>query len=655
MSGLFPKFPKGMALGRLLTLNRGLNRMFVMPKRSYHFTSLPDYDMTSETFRKGKNKLGCYMEQKEFENFYASVLEELGVPLIADKITSDTITETLKGKYAAITDIHEQITSPKDDIHAPINNIGDQESSAPREIVWPAQYSDPVAEVGGLIRNVLYASTVGEVERNLKFVKSIAGDIEDGEGQLASVVQYYVGRGPRVPFTALNFLLRANGGTPLTDEALEDKSAVTKMIEKYLNGILPGAAKSFTIDMAKKGLSTVHVQSPHSSAVVQYPLKGGKPGYIGAEVGRPSFSYVNGRLVSNAHEQVVDPAVFQSMNRRRLSPKELPKTIEEYRKIETGVTVENFYLPDKAVDYDKLSADNRPLVEAVSLVSHEKESGQAVYLSDGVPAASVIRKIPHAGRLARVLYFLTGQYPWEALRFGGYFAHDALTGQSRACEALVIFGCDIAGVKPQELLPVLSQLDPYDLSQEMRESAYENVLYTELTESDEVSSSIFSKKAAEEYLRLAAGAFVSMQVYKDLLRAAEKCIREAKLLGETDVEAEKVRDLVESQTRNFTRRYRHMWAIGAAVTINLHKTYGPDIFLDPVKEVGPGDVGAPVKPSSGTLAFMTKFVTEKRDALKTAPDGESEKSRKVRENSLDLAEKSLKYIANIETELGIRD
>src|SRR5690606_3267030 len=307
---------------------------------------------------------------------------------------------TLKGKYAAITDIHEQITSPKDDIHAPINNIGDQESSAPREIVWPAQYSDPVAEVGGLIRNVLYASTVGEVERNLKFVKSIAGDIEDGEGQLASVVQYYVGRGPRVPvtgrnfrrranggprvpFTALNFLLRANGGTPLTDEALEDKSAVTKMIEKYLNGILPGAAKSFTIDMAKKGLSTVHVQSPHSSAVVQFPLKGGKPGYIGAEVGRPSFSYVNGRLVSNAHEQVVDPAVFQSMNRRRLSPKELPKTLEEYAKIETGVTAENFYLPDKAVDYDKLSADNRPLVEAVSLVSHEKESGQAVYLSDG--------------------------------------------------------------------------------------------------------------------------------------------------------------------------------------------------------------------------------------------------------------------------------
>ncbi len=314
-------------------------------------------------------------------------------------------------------------------------------------------------------------------------------------------------------------------------------------------------------------------------------------------------------------------------------------------------------MQDASVKYDQLSAENQPLVKTVSLVDHETGKGQAVYLSDGVPAASVIHKVPYAGRLAKVLYFLTGQYPWEALRFGGYFAHDALTGQSRACEALVVFGCDIAGIKPQELLPVLAGLDQYDLSQEMRESVYENILFAELADpsKSDVSSSIFSEKAAKDYLTLSANAFVTMQLYKDLLQTAESAIKAAKLLGKTDVEAESVRDLVLSQTKNFMRRYAHMWAIGAALTINLHKNFGAKLFLDPTPTgASIADALKEKAPSSGTLLFMVKFVTEKRDALKTAPDGESEKSRKVRENSLDLAEKSLKYIAGIKSELGIK-
>ncbi len=495
------------------------------------------------------------------------------------------------------------------------------------------------------------------MERNLKFVESLSDQIDEGEGQMGSVVQYYVGRGPNVPYSALNFLLKQKSGKALSEDELQEEGAVTKMINAYLNGILPGAAASFKIDMKKQGISAVHIQSPHSSAVVKYPLKNGKSGYMGAEVGRPSFTYVNGKLVMNAHEQVVDPAVFQSMNRQRLAPKDLPLTIEDYKKRETGVTLENFFLQDASVKYDQLSAENQPLVKTVSLVDHETGKGQAVYLSDGVPAASVIHKVPYAGRLAKVLYFLTGQYPWEALRFGGYFAHDALTGQSRACEALVVFGCDIAGIKPQELLPVLAGLDQYDLSQEMRESVYENILFAELADpsKSDVSSSIFSEKAAKDYLTLSANAFVTMQLYKDLLQTAESAIKAAKLLGKTDVEAESVRDLVLSQTKNFMRRYAHMWAIGAALTINLHKNFGAKLFLDPTPTgASIADALKEKAPSSGTLLFMVKFVTEKRDALKTAPDGESEKSRKVRENSLDLAEKSLKYIAGIKSELGIK-
>ncbi|MAL79967.1 MAG: hypothetical protein CMN55_12780 [Sneathiella sp.] len=660
MSGAFKsKFPVVSSLQRALVLTRGMNRLFFMQSRGYRFTSLPDYDMTKAKYRtKGGDMFGCYMEEAAFEKYYKDVCKRLDVPVELDSATSDLINMLTLSKYDDIVDIHGQISSPKENVRAPIQNIGGQEEDAPKEITWPAQYSDPVASVGGMIRNVLYASLQSEVERNLKFVESLAGQIDEGEGQMGSVVQYYVGRGPNVPFSALNFLLKQKSGKALSEEELQEEGAVTKMINAYLNGILPGAAASFKIDMKKQGISAVHIQSPHSSAVVKYRLKNGKSGYMGAEVGRPSFTYVNGKLVMNAHEQVVDPAVFQSMNRQRLAPKDLPLTIEDYRKRETGVTLENFFLQDASVKYDQLSAENQPLVKTVSLVDHETGKGQAVYLSDGVPAASVIHKVPYAGRLAKVLYFLTGQYPWEALRFGGYFAHDALTGQSRACEALVVFGSDIAGIKPQELLPVLAGLDQYDLSQEMRESVYENILFAELADpsKSDVSSSIFSEKAAKDYLTLSANAFVTMQLYKDLLQTAESAIKAAKLLGKTDVEAESVRDLVLSQTKNFMRRYAHMWAIGAALTINLHKNYGAALFLDtPPKEVSIADALKEKAPSSGTLLFMVKFVTEKRDALKTAPDGESEKSRKVRENSLDLAEKSLKYIAGIKSELGIKD
>ena len=659
MSGAFKsKFPVVSSLQRALVLTRGMNRLFFMQSRGYRFTSLPDYDMTKAKYRgKGGDLLGCYMEAAVFDKYYKDVCKRLDVPVELDSATSDLINMLTLSKYDDIVDIHDQISSPKENVRAPIQNIGGQEEDAPKEITWPAQYSDPVAAVGGMIRNILYASLQSEVERHLKFVESLSDQIDEGEGQMGSVVQYYVGRGPNVPYSALNFLLKQKSGKALSEDELQEEGAVTKMINAYLNGILPGAAASFKIDMKKQGISAVHIQSPHSSAVVKYPLKNGKSGYMGAEVGRPSFTYVNGKLVMNAHEQVVDPAVFQSMNRQRLAPKDLPLTIEDYKKRETGVTLENFFLQDASVKYDQLSAENQPLVKTVSLVDHETGKGQAVYLSDGVPAASVIHKVPYAGRLAKVLYFLTGQYPWEALRFGGYFAHDALTGQSRACEALVVFGCDIAGIKPQELLPVLAGLDQYDLSQEMRESVYENILFAELADpsKSDVSSSIFSEKAAKDYLTLSANAFVTMQLYKDLLQTAESAIKAAKLLGKTDVEAESVRDLVLSQTKNFMRRYAHMWAIGAALTINLHKNFGAKLFLDPTPTgASIADALKEKAPSSGTLLFMVKFVTEKRDALKTAPDGESEKSRKVRENSLDLAEKSLKYIAGIKSELGIK-
>ncbi|MEX0582834.1 MAG: hypothetical protein WD185_04125, partial [Sneathiella sp.] len=150
--------------------------------------------------------------------------------------------------------------------------------------------------------------------------------------------------------------------------------------------------------------------------------------------------------------------------------------------------------------------------------------------------------------------------------------------------------------------------------------------------------------------------FVTMQLYKDLLQTAREKIDQAKSLKKTDDEAEKVQALILAQTKNFMRRYAHMWAIGSCIMINMHKNYGAEVFLDKAAEdVSIQEAMKKKAPTSGILTFMEKFVTEKRDVLKAVPDGESEKSRKVRENSLDLANKSLVYIANIKSELGIKN
>ncbi len=629
-------------------------------RRFYHITSIPRPDMTVSGTEEvdERDQIICEMPEERQKWFYQDTLKRLDLDPELDDLLAKDVREAMKGNISKIEDIHHQIESPEENIWTPVKNVGWKPEEAPSYIVWPSGYSDPVASVGGLIKNTVMASTPRELKRNLDFLDTFSDQIDGGEGKLSSVVQYYVGRGTLIPFETLNFLLGEIADKRLTQEELQDEKTVTETVHRYINTILPGVGHRFKIDMKKQAISTIHIQSPHSSVLVQYKLKNGKTGTIGAEVGRPSFTYVAGKLVQNAHEQVVDPAVFQSMNRRRLKPREIPKTITEYRKIEQGVTPDNFFKLDSSCTPEQLTEGNQPVDPAINLVDREDKKEQAVYLSDGTPVAIITQKVPHAGRLAKTLYFLTGQYPWEALRFGGYFAHDAATGQSRACEALVAFGSDLSGIQPVDLLPVLSELEPYDLSQNMRESLYENILFAELREPEEqdTKQSIFSEKAAKDYLTLSANAFVTMRIYKDLLMTAENKIRAAKIQGKTDKEAEAARDLVLENTKNFKRRYSHMWAIASYITISLHKTHGAEIFLDKADESVPVQKASKSKaPTSGVLTFLKQFILEKQQAVQPTLGRGSKRDQSVAANTFDLTSRSLDYLSKINDELGIKN
>ncbi|GEM_PF-4839069 len=626
--------------------------------RPYQCTSIPDADMTQ--YKPGKNKkegvLGCYLPDEEFEKCYQNTLRRLGVPLELDLKTTRLIDQEMLGKYAEIKDIHNQIKSTKEDIRAPIKPVG-WTKDAPTHIIWPAQYSDPVASKGGLIRNTLYASLTSEIERNLTFLESFADQIDEGEGEIASVVQYYVGRGSPIPFRALNFLLEQRLGKKLSDKDLKDEQKVRDLVSEYIDRILPGAAKEFKIDTKKQQISARQVLSPHSSIQVRFKLNDGQVGIMSGEVGRPNSTFIGDKLVHNAHEQVVDAAVFQSMNWPRI--RNLPDTLEGFKDLKQPyqVTKKNFYKPASRLSFEALKDPNKPINPSINLVDCEDEKGNPIHLSDGVPVSVISHKVPFAGRLAKVLYFLTGERPWDALRFGGYFAHDAQTGQSRACESLVVFGNDLAGGDIHDLLPVLSGLEQYDLSQTMRESVYENILFAELHGSDQQDSnhSIFSETTAEAYLRLSCNAFVTMRIYEDLLKAADNRISSTNLPHESDEEAEFSRTFVLNETLNFKRRYSHMWAIASYIMISLHKSQGAKVFLDHAGDsISAIQSNKSQAPTSGTLTFLKQFILEKHKAVQPTLNQGTTRDQSVAANTFDLTSRSLEYLAKINAELGIK-
>ncbi|MCF8468731.1 MAG: hypothetical protein K9G33_15130 [Sneathiella sp.] len=641
---------------RALSTTTGMSRLFNFQTRTYKVTSIPTYNMTDKKFSDpNEDRLGCYMPTKEFNEYYLNSCKRLEVSPELDGKTAKLIEES-GGEIDDIDDIHGQVQKPTiaHPVVSPIINSGGQSSDAPKAITWPAEYSDPVGFVGGLLKNVLMYSLESEVIRNLAFSESIGDLIADEPGEFSSILQYYVGFGAPITFNDLNFLLGSKGQTPLTKEQLADKKVVEKYVSTYLDSILPASVRKIKIDMTSQTIKILHVQSPHSSVVLKYKLKDGTDGYIGAEVGRPSFTYVDGKLVQNAHEQVVDPAVFQSMNRPAIK---LPETLDEFDKLETGVTKDNFYKFDTKIPIQELPVESKPVVQAINLVDNSTD-GKDTYLSDGTPGAITTQKIPNAKALAKVLYFVTGQKPYHALRFGGYFAHKALTGQSRACEALVVYGCDIGGIDPTDLLPVLSDLKQYDLSQEMRESVYENFLYIELSQGqpDSKQSNIFSHKAATGYLTLAANAFACMQVYRDLLSTSAQRVNDAKILKKPDPEAQDVYNRIEKETRNFMHRYEHMWAISAYMVINMHRNYGIEVLLDPVDEDQTVKEAFKGKGTSAFLTLARAMTNEKIKILKKliADDTttQNKEVKTVQQNSLDLAQKALAKFDIIEKEMN---
>ncbi|GLQ07379.1 hypothetical protein [Sneathiella chinensis] len=637
-------------LGRRLAAFNGVSGVFRSQVRGYHFTSLPDYDMTREEFRAPDgDRLGCYRERQDFRTYYHSVCRRLGVRPEVDGHAVQAMMDAYGDDIDPIDDIHGAVSasSTRTDIKAPIVNRGGQDRDAPSEIRWPSAYAAPVGRVGGLIENTVFACLESEVERNLLFAEEMSSRIEEGEGELTSVLQYYVGRGAPISFQAMNFLLQAKTGRGLSAADMKDRETVEALCHAYLEGILPGVAAEFKIDMERQCLSAVHMQSPHSSLVLKFKRTDGRDGYLGGEVGRPSFTYVNGKLVQNAHEQVVDPAVFQSMNRTRVPVRDLPQTLEQFQALDRKADVHDFdHFDGLPVGAFRADDERAPLDPALSLID-KAEGSRTTFLSDGVPVALVSRPVPDARNLAKVLCFLTGRHPWEALRFGGYFAHDAGMGQSRACEALVIMGADIAGIRPEDLFPALRHVPAFDFSQDMRETLYENFLHCELNEQVEgkVRHQLFSLETAREGLRLIGNAFVTMQVYKDILGEAERRIEQAERQGATDREAEEIRADILSKTLNFERRYEHFWAVATGLLINMHRSFGPDILRD-----GKGDGGALPLLTATRKILMEKIETLSRKLYKARTEGDGTAQTTVR-LSLELAEQALGCLSGIEAEL----
>ncbi|MEH6527657.1 MAG: hypothetical protein V7723_16435 [Sneathiella sp.] len=643
---------------RFLTTTTGLGRLFNHQSRTYKVTTIPAYDMTQKKFSGLKgDRLGCNMPALEFEEYYKSICKELDMTPEQDNLTSKRIEEA-GGEIDDIIDINEQVKRPtiKYPVISPIENVGGQSPDAPTSITWPPEFSDPFGFVGGIIRNILTYSLESEVYRNLDFMKSLKNLVADEAGEFSSVLQYYVGFGAGIKFNDLNFLLKFKGQSPLNAEQLATKDVVEKNVSDYMDTILPAPIRKFKIDMTSKEVKILHVQSPHSSAVVKFKLLTGEDGYFGAEIGLPTHLYVDNKLVKIPTEQVTNPAVFQSMNRPKIV---FPETLEELDKMEPGVTPDNFYKFDTKLPIEELPVEKQPVIQAINLMNFTKD-GKDNYLSDGTPGAIVSHKIPNAKLLALILYFATGRKPHHGLRLGGYFAHIALLGQARACEILLALGCDIGGIKQKDLLRVLSDLKQYDLSQEMRESIYENFLYIELSLDgpDKLETNIFSLSSAKNYLTMTANSFAVMKITKELLFAAEQRINDARVLNRLDPEAQEIYDRLEKETRSFMHRYEHLWAIADYIVLNMHRTLGLESLLDSVDENQTVQQAFNEKQqkTSAYLTMALAMTNEKIETLKKliADDTRTQnvEVKSVQQNSLDLAQKALKQLDSIENEMN---
>ncbi|WP_373085804.1 hypothetical protein [Sneathiella sp.] len=645
---IFSSFKRNLGL-RLSTFNAITNISFFQT-RTYKVASLPGYNLLKYTGPTG-DRLGSALSPEEFQEKLSDTYKRL----YTNSERESRTTESLKrsgAKIDAVVDIHGQkIGEP---VISPIKNIGGQPTGTPETITYPAQQSDPIACVGGLIENVLTFSLESHVERNLTFAERIGELIGEGPGELSSILQYYVGYGAPVSFNDLNFLLESKGLTPLTNEQLADEEVVEKYVSDLMDNVLPASRRRIKIDMTSQIISVLQIQSPHSSVVLKYKCKDGTDGYIGAEVGRPSHTYVAGKLVENAHEQVVDPAVFQSMNRPMI---DLPKSEDELDELDVGVTKDNFSKFDTKFPVQALPEESKPIIQAINLVDSSSK-GKDKYLSGGTPGAITTCPVPNAKSLAMQLYFLTGEKLNHALSCGGYFAHVALTGQSRACEYLVVSACDSAGIDATELLPILNEVKQYDMSQEMRETIYENFLFIELSQGqpDSKDSNIFSFKSANDYLTLVASSFTCMQIYRDLLSTAAQRLEDAKILKKPDPEAQEIYDRIEHGTRNFMHRYEHMWAIAAYDVINIHRNYGIEALLDPVDENQTVREVFKGKDTSTPLTLARKMTNEKIKALKKQIESDTRTPNKgvksVQQNSLDLAEQVIARLDIIRTELN---
>ncbi|MDF2368004.1 hypothetical protein [Sneathiella sp.] len=598
MSSVLKGIPvKGWQYARhLLSATTSLaNPTFRISSRGYQYTSYPDANMTKYD-AKSEDPLGCYLSDEDFDKKYQDTLDRLGIPRSLDSLTIDML-EFFSGKteYENIDDPHKMKTpeTAEEDIIAKTKIVTGWDSAGKpittdSQLKLPWQYAKPTARIGGLIANVVSASLESERERNLKFVESIEDQIADEPGELAYVLQFYAGRAAPITFEMLNSILEEQTGKKLTIDDIQDEEKTTALINRYLDSIIPGCSNNFKTTFKKDknsgkitDLSVASIQfiSVHSSIILKYKLVNGGWGRIGVEVGRPGNSYVGGQLVINEHKQVVDPAVFQTMNLYKVLGKDLPLTIKELREKQPVINSENFSKVATTVPYEAIE-DPTKKTSFSDFNLYGGESGKrTVYLSEGVPVGINVMKVPKAKQLAKLLYWVTGAHLDEALRYGAYFAHDAARGQDRACPTLALFGADIAGKNPEEFFPYLKLLRQYDLSQQMREAMLQNLLYLELRARSkpdakiDMDFGIYNESTARNLLEMAKNGFVTMQVYKKVWDITES--------KTGDEAAKKLYDWLEMSTVDFKRRYRNLWQTAAFVLLNIHRTYGIAAILDP--------------------------------------------------------------------------
>lgn len=580
----------------LLNSISGASYFFRVPNRYYNVTSIDSLDMTEKRFTDPDSEdcLGSHMREEDRNVLYHKVLAACGVTEDQDQASARLLFNYVKPEdIKPIDDLHgafnPEMAKNKENITSIVRDFS-KGTPEKHTLTYGPETAVPYALLGGPISNTIWNSTKKEILRNLAITEELGEYIGKGKGVIHYLLQTHQAT-VSFPFSLCNLFLKQMGEKPMTEDEMKDASKVKGRLEKGLEMILRGASEDVTYDVDNQVVKLTIIPTPHSSLLVEFPMADGSTGTMGLEMGRTDVTYVNGKFMVNTREQVVTAGVWQGMDIGRYRGKEIPNTIEGFAKLpNVARTKDNL---GKIVPKTPLAAiKDEGYIPSKGLPNMlDKENpgyDESLFTSAGQPVAMISAEVPRADSVARMILFLTGKMPYDALRCGGYYAHDADIGHVRACELAGIAGSDLGGILVEVLLSNFQKREVYQFTQSDRESIYESILYTELFEKDSASKPVeYSKKTSQLFIKAATSSYTYLQLLYRAHEVITKRFNEEEDLKSPNPETVELSKELDKLAKNQFRRYQHIWCIYAYLVLSCTRKYGIEFILDPAVENKP--------------------------------------------------------------------